>query len=143
MNGIGVDGSGKANIVFTISLMTVERCIGMLECLACPPYIEFVVCSAISRRSSSRHITSRRAHKDSKWMLCSKHQNCNYRMNFTADVWLPQNGAQPRHKFEESYLRAFLETSGHTWTTREMSMLLPYLRTQWTGHFKRIKETKP
>ena len=143
MNGKGADGSNKANILFTISLVTVGQYMGMLECLASPPYIDFLVYSAISRRSSSRHITSQRAHRESKWMLCSKHQNFKYRMNFTADVWLSLNGAQLRHKFEESYLRGFLETSGHTWTTRDMSMLLPYLRTQWTGHFKRIKETKP
>ena len=57
-------------------------------------------------------------------------------MNLTAEVWLSVNGVQLRHKFEESYLRGCLEASGHTWTTREVSMLLPYLRTQWTGHFK-------
>ena len=72
------------------------------ECLARPPYIEFVVCSAINRQSSRHRITRRRAHKDSIWMLCSKHQNREYRMNLTADVWLTVNWAQLRHTFVDA-----------------------------------------
>ena len=43
-------------------------------------------------------------------MLCSKHQNREYRMNLTADVWLTVNWAQLRHRFVDASLWPWIST---------------------------------